>query len=138
MWQRSLLQMWKLSLRSLQSCREQFLRTSHKVNAMVTNLSLFFLKCDARYSSSPCYGHPPFYDRVFHASFMPLLLFCDLQRASQDESYDLQDRKAFAKFLIDADIRLVPGKAYEVLRSCLMVCCVSETDHEVGYDWNNM
>ena len=27
---------------------------------------------------------------------------------SQDESYDLHDRKAFAKFLIDADIRLVP------------------------------
>ena len=32
----------------------------------------------------------------------------------QEESYDLQDRKAFAKFLIDADIRLVSWKSYSV------------------------
>lgn len=30
---------------------------------------------------------------------------------SQDQSYDLQDRGAFAQFLIDADIRLVPWKS---------------------------
>ena len=30
---------------------------------------------------------------------------------SQDESYDLHDRKAFAKFLINADIRLVSWKS---------------------------
>ena len=30
------------------------------------------------------------------------------------ESYDLQDRTAFAKFLIDADIRLVSWKSYSV------------------------
>ena len=30
---------------------------------------------------------------------------------SQDQSYDLQDRRYFAKFLIDADIRLVPWKS---------------------------
>lgn len=30
---------------------------------------------------------------------------------SQDQSYDLQERGAFAQFLIDADIRLVPWKS---------------------------
>jgi len=34
---------------------------------------------------------------------------------SQDESYDLQGRKAFAKFLIDADIRLVRGRFFKKL-----------------------
>ena len=33
----------------------------------------------------------------------------------EDESYDLQDRKAFAKFLIDADIRLVRGRFFKKL-----------------------
>ena len=35
---------------------------------------------------------------------------------SQEESYDLQDRKDFAKFLIDADIRLVSWKSYSVAK----------------------
>eukprot|EP00434_Breviolum_minutum_P044697 symbB.v1.2.039955.t1/scaffold6898.1/size14729/2 len=33
----------------------------------------------------------------------------------EEESYDLQDRKAFAKFLIDADIRLVRGRFFKKL-----------------------
>lgn len=40
-------------------------------------------------------------------SFLTSLDFFRLFDLWQDESYDLQDRKAFAKFLIDADIRLV-------------------------------
>ena len=33
---------------------------------------------------------------------------------SQEETYDLHDRKAFAKFLIDADIRLVSWTSQSV------------------------
>lgn len=43
----------------------------------------------------------------------------------QDESYDLQDRKAFAKFLIDADIRLVSWKSHSTgLFSVSSVFCL--------------
>lgn len=66
---------------------------------------------------------------------MPLLsrpfYFLGFAHISQDESYDLHDRKAFAKFLIDADIRLVPWMSPEVVSCfCLVVRCVAETDHK--------
>ena len=38
-----------------------------------------------------------------------------LDVADQEESYDLHDRTAFAKFLIDADIRLVRGRFFKKL-----------------------
>eukprot|EP00434_Breviolum_minutum_P038721 symbB.v1.2.034361.t1/scaffold4422.1/size39833/1 len=39
----------------------------------------------------------------------------NVQAEPKDESYDLHDRKAFAKFLIDADIRLVRGRFFKKL-----------------------
>eukprot|EP00434_Breviolum_minutum_P043554 symbB.v1.2.038832.t1/scaffold6196.1/size20165/2 len=39
----------------------------------------------------------------------------DVEAEPEDESYDLHDRKAFAKFLIDADIRLVRGRFFKKL-----------------------
>jgi len=40
---------------------------------------------------------------------------CQEENQMEDESYDLHDRKAFAKFLIDADIRLVRGRFFKKL-----------------------
>ena len=52
---------------------------------------------------------------------------------SQDESYDLHDRKAFAKFLIDADIRLVPWKSHSTELISVLHFFVW-----VLYDWNTV
>ena len=48
--------------------------------------------------------------------FLDVLKCLNLYMLSQEESYDLQDRKDFAKFLIDADIRLVSWKSYSVAK----------------------
>ena len=70
-------------------------------------LNLILPQCDLGWYIGP--------STVLWQVFMPLLssfTFFGFVHMSQDESYDLHDRKAFAKFLIDADIRLVPWKSH--------------------------
>ena len=52
---------------------------------------------------------------------------------SQDESYDLHDRKAFAKFLIDADIRLVSWKSHST--GLLSGSCLVAKLKQAARDW---
>ena len=55
---------------------------------------------------------------------------------SQDESYDLHDRKAFAKFLIDADIRLVSWKSHSP--GLFSGSCLVEGLKKAARDWYDL
>ena len=95
--------------------------------------------CSSDSSSMWC-RHPPFHDNFFMPLSSRPFYSLGFVHISQDESYDLHDRKAFAKFLIDADIRLVPWMSHStgLLKSWVVFVwwCVAwlKQTTNIGYD----